>query len=94
MYKYPRLAAAKKRARELGLPEPQSSQRAGKKLFVVYNGKQIHFGAQGYSDFLEHKDENRRQMYRKRAQGATLKSGKPAFRDRNQPAFYAYNILW
>lgn len=93
-YIYPHLAAAKKLAKKLGISEPYSSQRAGKKLYVIYKGKEIHFGARGYSDFLDHRDEERRKRYRMRARGALLKNGKPAYKDRNQPAFYSYYILW
>lgn len=94
VYVYPYLTAAKRIARERGLSEPFSSQRLGKKLYVVYKGREIHFGARGYSDFLEHKDAERRKRYRLRARGAMLKNGKPAYKDRNQPAFYSYYILW
>ncbi len=94
MYTYPYLIKAKKRAKELGLPEPKSSYKSTKKLYVIYNGKEIHFGARGYSDFLEHQDEARRQRYRARARGSLLKSGKLAYKDKNQPAYYAYHILW
>lgn len=94
MYVYPHLAAAKKKAKSLGLPEPKSSYRANKKLYVVYQGKEIHFGARNYSDFLDHQDELRRQRYRARARGSLLKSGKHAYKDKKQPAYYAYHILW
>ena len=78
----------------MNLPEPYSSQPANKKLYVIYNGKQIHFGAKGYSDYLEHNDQERRQRYRLRARGSVLKTGKPAYLNRNQAAYYAYRILW
>ena len=94
MYTYPYLAAAKRKAKQLNLPIPQSSQRTNKKLFVIYDGKEIHFGARGYSDFLEHHDEERRQRYRSRARGSLLKTGKAAYLDKNQPAYYAYHLLW
>lgn len=93
-YVYPRLAAAQRVAKALGLPRPESSQRDGKKLYVVYNGKTIHFGARAYSDYLEHKDKERRARYRLRARGALLANGLPAYMDRRQPAYYAYRILW
>lgn len=93
-YVYPRLAAAQRLARKLGLPRPESSQRNGKKLFVIYDGVAIHFGARGYSDYLEHKDKERRNRYRLRARGALLANGTPAYLDRRQPAYYAYRILW
>ncbi len=94
VYIYPRLAAARKLARKLGLPLPESSQRDGKKLYVVVDGVQVHFGARGYSDYLDHKDKDRRQRYRARARGALLADGSPAYMNKKQPAYYAYRILW
>ena len=94
VYVYPRLTAARKLAKKLNLPEVYSSQRAGKKLYVIYNGRAIHFGARDYSDYLDHKDLERRNRYRTRARGILLSNGEPAYLDRNQPAYYAYRILW
>lgn len=98
-YVYPRLAAAKRVAARLGLPEPFSSQRNGKKLYVVINKgtkneKTIHFGARNYSDYLIHGDFERRQRYRARARGIMLANGKPAYMSKKNPAYYAYRILW
>lgn len=93
-YVYPHLAAARRLAARLNLPTPHSSQRDGKKLYVIYRGRQIHFGARDYSDFLDHRDEARRQRYRARARGQLLANGRPAYLDKNQPAFYSYWILW
>lgn len=94
MYIYPKLKEARLRAKQLGLPMPYSSYKDGKKLYVIYNEKEIHFGSRGMSDFLIHRDNERRERYRKRARGIKLKNGKPAYLDKNQPAYYAYNILW
>ena len=93
-YVYPNLSQAKRVAREKGLPEPFSSQRQGKKLFVIVNGKEIHFGARGMSDYLFHKDKARRERYRARARGIMLANGQPAYLSKLQPAYYAYHILW
>ncbi len=94
VYIYPRLIAAKRVAAKKRLPTPESSQRKGKKLFVIYRGKEIHFGAREYSDYLEHKDKERRHNYRMRARGQLLNNGTPAYLDRTRPAYYAYHILW
>lgn len=94
MYVYPKLREAKIVAKRLGLPEPFSSQKAGKKLYVVYQGKEIHFGAQGMEDYLIHNDKLRRERYRKRHAAIKLKSGKLAYLDKKQPSYYAYRILW
>ena len=94
MYVYPYLKQAQKKARKLGLPIPQSSQRKHKKLYVIYNNKEIHFGNSNYSDFLEHKDPTKRKNYRARASKILLNSGHPAYLNKNQPAYYSYRILW
>ena len=40
------------------------STRKDKKFMVITpSGKKIHFGALGYSDFLHHKDEARKERY-------------------------------
>ena len=93
-YVYPKLAAARARARELGLPEPHSSQRANKKLYVVYNGEEIHFGGKGHPDFLIHGDEEERRRYRARHGAIKLGNGRFAYRDPSRPAYYSWHILW
>lgn len=93
-YRYPKLKEAKAVAKRLGLPEPFSSPRPGKKLYVIYKNKPIHFGARGMEDYLIHRDPVRRERYRKRHSAIRLKSGKLAYMDRSQPAYYAYRILW
>lgn len=94
MYTYPKLDEAKAIATALGLPIPQSSQCKNKKLYVVYNGKQIHFGSRSNSDFLQHKDENRRQRYHARADKIKLKDGSFAVDNMMSPAFWSKYILW
>lgn len=93
-YVYPKLREARERARELNLPEPHSSQRAGKKLYVVYEGEEIHFGARGYEDYLMHQDDDRRDNYRARHGAIKLVNGRFAYKDPRQPAYYSWHILW
>ncbi len=93
-YIYPKLFQARQVAKRKGLPLPYSSEREGKKLYVIYCGKKIHFGSRYMSDFLIHKDEERRQRYRKRHEAIKLKDGSFAYKNKNQPSYYAYNILW
>ena len=94
MYVYPKLQKAREVAKRLKLPTPYSSYRPTKKLYVVYKGEEIHFGARGMEDFLIHKDPKRRERYRKRHSAIRLKNGKLAYMDKNQPSYYAYRILW
>jgi hypothetical protein len=70
------------------------SNRLNKKYFVVYDGKKIHFGDVRFEDFSIHGDKRRRDNYRNRHKGVKLISGKPAYQDKRQPAYWAYWIIW
>ena len=81
------------------------SNRKNKK-YAVYTpkGKLINFGelgAQHYKDtaiglysHLDHNDPERRRLYRARHSKIMLKTGKPAYLDPEQAAFYSYRFLW
>ena len=64
------------------------------KILTIANNKKIHFGNCNYEDFLIHKDNSRRQNYRKRASSITDKDGKLTYNDKNSPNFWAYHLLW
>ena len=66
------------------------SSRAGKKFEVEMDGKTIHFGAKGYSDYTRHGDEARKERYLKRHEPTEdwSKSGIET------PGFWARHILW
>ena len=66
------------------------SKRADKKWEVEMDGKTIHFGEQGYSDFTRHGDEARKERYLKRHRPTEdwSKSGIET------PGFWARHILW
>lgn len=44
----------------------QKSSRDGKKYMVNVDGKTIHFGATGYSDYTKHQDKERMERYNSR----------------------------
>jgi hypothetical protein len=94
MYNYPKLNEARQRAKELGLPMPHSSQRKGKKLFIVYNGRKIHFGSRSNSDYLIHNDDEQRERFHTRATKIRSKDGSFAYQNMNSPLYYSVNILW
>ena len=82
-------------ARDLGISERiEESSRESKKFMVRYNGKLIHFGESGYEDFLDHKDEDRRRRYLKRAKGIKDGQGRLTYRNKNKANFWAVHILW
>jgi len=42
------------------------SPRKDKKYMAIVDGKKVHFGAEGYSDYTKHKDSERKARYIKR----------------------------
>lgn len=59
------------------------------KKFMVKNpeGKWIHFGQFGYEDYTKHKDENRRDNFRRR-------NAKWSKAEKYSPSWLSYWILW
>lgn len=81
----------------------EKSNRVGKKLMTVVDGKKVHFGNVNYQHFKDktgiwkskdHNDPKRRQNYRSRHQGILKKDGQPAYKDPKQPSYHSYNVLW
>jgi hypothetical protein len=70
------------------------STKGNSKYFVIYKGKTIHFGSRIYQDYTFHKDEARRERYRNRHRGILKKDGTPAYLDKNQASYWAWNLLW
>jgi hypothetical protein len=74
------------------------SWRKGKKKAVyACDGdkcKLLHFGEEGFSDYTLHKDPKRRASYIARHSAIKLKNGKPAVKDKLQPAYWALKVLW
>lgn len=56
--------------------------------------KLIRYGHVDYEDFTTHKDPKRRENFRKRFRGILTADGKPAYKDKWQAAYWAYNDLW
>jgi hypothetical protein len=82
------------KALALGADNFKPSTRKGKKYMVLYDGKTIHFGASGMSDFTIHKDKERRARYRARHGKIKLKNGRLAYTVRSSPAYWSWHILW
>lgn len=61
----------------------------------IVNGKAkykvVRYGAIGYSDMRKHKDPKRRERFMKRHKAIKLKSGKPAYKDKFQAAYWSTN---
>lgn len=83
---------------EIGKPS-RATQKNKKYQVLVTNKttgrkKTVSWGRQGYSDFLIHRDENRRDRFQKRFSGIKLKDGSRAADNPMQSAFYAVRYNW
>ena len=70
---------------------PYKSDRPDKKYYIITQSeKKIYFGAAGYSDFTQHKDEKRKNRYIKRHEKNEnwSKSGI------DTAGFWSYWLLW
>lgn len=67
------------------------SSRKGKKWQVVLpDGKTVHFGAEGYLDYTQHHDKERRNRYIERHKA----TGKEQWDNPNTAGFFSKNLLW
>ena len=66
----------------------KKSNTKGKKYDAVINDKKVSFGATGYNDFTEHKDEERKERYIARHKV------NQDWKGYNTAGFWAKNILW
>lgn len=82
------------RALKRGAKDFKKSTRKGKKWMVLYNSNWVHFGAKGMSDYTIHQDKERRKRYRKRHGAITDKTGKKAYLNKNNPAYWSWFLLW
>ena len=88
------IATLRKKALSLGATEFRKSSLLKKKYMVRYEGKLIHFGQKGYEDYSTHKDKKRRASYRARHRAIRLKNGKLAYKNKESPSFWGWNLLW
>ena len=80
------ITLARQRAKKLGV-EVRESTRKNKKLDVFKDGKRVaSIGDKRYSDYLQHKDSERRRRYKARHEN---------YRHvKNTPSYFADKILW
>ena len=76
-----------------GVSEFGNSNRVGKRFYVVYNGRKIHFGSKTNNTFYDHGDKTKRMNWQKRHSQIMTKRGY-AYLDRDQPAYYSWHLLW
>lgn len=65
------------------------SDKSNKKyLIITPEGKKIYFGANGYSDYTKHKDDDRKERYIKRHKN------RENWNNKNSAGFWSRWILW
>jgi hypothetical protein len=84
----------KAKALKLGATEFGKSNRKGKRFYVIYNNKIIHFGLDTGSTFIDHKDKKKRDAWRARFKQIKLKDGSLAYKNKNQSLFWSWNLTW
>jgi hypothetical protein len=91
-----KLQFIRKRAKSLNIPGMiyPSNRKHKKYMLLKPDGVRIHFGDSRYEDYIDHKDEKRRENYRRRHRNITLSNGKRAIHKRYSPAFLSFQLLW
>lgn len=85
----------KKKAMILGANEFGTSDKTGKRFFVEYKGKKIHFGSDSRETFFDIKDKKKRTAWIKRhSRNIDKKTGKKFINIKTSPLFWSYKILW
>ena len=72
---------------------PYPSDKPDKKYYIITkDNKRVYFGAAGYSDFTQHKDEDRKNRYIKRHEKNESKFWNKSGID--TPSFWSRFLLW
>jgi hypothetical protein len=82
------------KALKLGATEFGKSNRKGKRFYVIYKGKIIHFGSDVGSTFIDHQDKLIKKNWRLRHSKIIRYDGVPFYKIRSSPSYWAWKILW
>jgi hypothetical protein len=88
------LISLRNKALSLGATSFDYSDRKNKKYYVVYDGKQIHFGSKEGSTYLDHKDEKKREAWKARHSKIYNKEGQKVITLKTSPSYWSDKILW
>jgi Family of unknown function (DUF5754) len=83
-----------RKAIHFGATEFGKATTKDKRFYVIYGGKKINFGSTTNNTFIDHHDEKKRKAWRARHSMIKLKSGEFAYKNKNQPEFWSYHLLW
>ena len=84
-----------KKAKKLGAESLDYSRRKNNKYVVkLPSGKNLHFGSSQHSDYLIHKDNERKEKYLSRAMKIKNKKGELTYENPESANFWSVNLLW
>ena len=84
-----------KKAKKLGAESLDYSRRKNNKYVVkLSSGKNLHFGSSQHSDYLIHKDNERKEKYLSRAMKIKNKKGELTYENPESANFWSVNLLW
>ena len=84
-----------KKAKKLGAESLDYSKRKNNKYVVkLSSGKNLHFGSSQHSDYLIHKDNERKEKYLSRAMKIKNKKGELTYENPESANFWSVNLLW
>lgn len=87
------MESLEKKAKRLGATDFGLSKAKNKRFYVVYNNKIINFGSSVGLTFIDHHNKDKRAAWMAR-HSTILKNGKPAYKNKESPAFWSWHILW
>ena len=92
------LQIAQNIAKNVGIDgDIQVSNRKNKRFMITRpDGKLIHFGLwpfTGEGAYIDHGDDKLKKAWRARHK-KILKDGKPAYKNKDSPEYFSWNLLW
>jgi hypothetical protein len=82
------------RAIQLGAEDFDYSKAAGKRYYVVYQGRKINFGSAQGRAYIDHGDSDKRDLWYKRHSKIKNKHGDYVINLKTSPDWWAARILW
>jgi len=88
------LEQIKSKALNYGATAVGYSTRQGKKYYVEYNNKIIHFGSDVGKTYLDHGDDDIRRAWRARHSKIKNKAGQYVYTVKESPEWWSWHLLW
>ena len=83
-----------RKAKSIGATEFGTSSRQGKRYYVIYQNKIIHFGSREGSAYIDHHDKHIRAAWIARHSKVKNKAGQNVMTLKTSASYWARHILW